>query len=53
MIVLKIFYKFICDEILYPDLSKLLPAFFNNQASAVKEAILGQVQRKYPIALGN
>ena len=53
MVVLKNFHKFIYDEILYPDLSKLLPAFFNNQASAVKEAILGQVQRKYPIALGN
>ena len=34
-------YKFVYDEILYPDLTKLLPAFFNNRANAMKEAILG------------
>ena len=49
----KNFHNFIYDEILYPDPTKLLPAFFNNHVSAIKEAILGQGQRKYPIALGN
>ena len=47
------FHKTVYDEILYPDLTKLLPVFFNNWANAIKEAILGRVQRKYPVALEN
>ena len=38
----KNFHNFIYDEISYTDPTKLLPAFFNNQVSAIKEAILGQ-----------
>ena len=47
------FHKFFYNEILYSDLTKILPAFFKNRTNATKEAILGRVQRKYPIALGN
>ena len=47
------FHKFVYDEILYLHPTKLLLAFFNNKVSAIKEAILGLVQRKYPVALGN
>lgn len=47
------FHKFVYNEIIYPDPTKLLLAFCNNQASAIKEIILGRVQRKYPITLGN
>ena len=46
------FHKFMYDEILYPDPTKLLPAFFHNRAS-VKEAIIGRIPSKYPILLGN
>ena len=46
------FHKFIYNEILYPDPTKLLPAFFHNRAS-VREAIIGQMPRKYPILLGS
>ena len=34
----KNFHNFIYDEISYTDPTKLLPAFFNNQVSAIKEA---------------
>ena len=44
------FHKFIHNEILYPDPTKLLPAFFHNRAR-VREAIIGQMPRKYPILL--
>ena len=46
------FHKFIYDEILYPDPTKLLPAFFQNRPS-VKEAIIDRIPRKYPILLGS
>ena len=46
------FHKFIYDEILYPDPTKLLPAFFYNRAS-VTGAIIIQIPRKYPILLGS
>ena len=46
------FHKFICDEILYPDPSKPLPATFLNRVS-VREAVIGQIPRKYPILLGS
>ena len=41
-------HKFVFDEILFPDPTKLLPAFFQNQAS-LREAILGQLPRKHHI----
>ena len=41
-------HKFVFVEILFPDPTKLLPAFFQNQVS-LREAILGQVPRKYNI----
>ena len=46
------FYKFVYDEILYPDPTKLLPSLFQNQVS-IKESIIGQIPRKYPILLGS
>ena len=46
------FHKFIYNEILYPDSTTLLPAFFHNQAN-IKEAIIGRIPRKYPILLGS
>ena len=47
------FHKFAYNEVLYPDPTNLLPAFFNNRVNAIKEAMLGCVQRKYSIVLGN
>ena len=44
------FHKFFYNEILYPDPTKLLPAFFHNRAR-VREAVIGQMPRKYPILL--
>ena len=44
------FHKFIYDEILYPDPTKLFPAFVHNRAS-VKKAINGRIPRNYPILL--
>ena len=44
------FHKFTYDETLYPDPTKLLPAFFHNRRS-VKEAIYGRIPRKYPVLL--
>ena len=46
------FHKFIYNEILYPDPTKLLPAFFHNRAS-IREAIIGRIPRKYQILLGS
>ena len=46
------FHTFIYDEILYPDFTNLLPAFFHNRAS-VREAITGRMTKKYPILLGS
>ena len=40
------FHKFMYDEILYPDLIKLLAAFFHNRAS-IRETITGRMPRKY------
>ena len=38
-------HKYIYDEILYPDPTKLLPAFFHKRES-IREAIIGQIPRK-------
>ena len=46
------FHKFIYNEILYPDPTKLLPAFFHNRAS-IREEIIGRIPRKYQILLGS
>ena len=46
------FHKFIYNEMLYADPTKLLPAFLHNRAS-VREAIIIQIPRKYPILLGS
>lgn len=39
-------------EILYPDSTKLLPAFFPNRGS-IREAIISRIPRKYQILLGS
>ena len=39
------FHKIIYDEILCPDPTKLLPAFFHKRVS-IKE-VIGRIQRKY------
>ena len=46
------FHKFVYDEMIYPDPTKLLPAFFHSRAS-VRETIIGRIPRKYQILLGN
>ena len=40
------FHKFVCDEILYPDPTKLLPAFFHSRVR-IRQTIFGRVSRKY------